>query len=100
MFGLKKSITISNEKSKSDFMDRDISVSHSGEDSKFIYYAKSENFLSKLEIYIKPNNYPDKKVLIITKSEIDFKELYSKIKENLKTISEYKNVAGLKIENL
>lgn len=100
MFGLKKSITISNEKSKSDFMDRDISVSHSGEDSKFIYYAKSENFLSKLEIYIKPNNYPDKKVPIITKSEIDFKELYSKIKENLKTISEYKNVAGLKIENL
>ena len=56
--------------------------------------------MSKLEIYIKPNNYPDKKVLIITKSEIDFKELYSQIKENLKSISEYKNVAGLKIENL
>ena len=100
MFGVKKTLTISNDKNKSDFTDRDISISHSGEDSKFIYYAKKEKFMSKLEIYIKPNNYPDKKVLIITKSEIDFKELYSQIKENLKSISEYKNVAGLKIENL
>ena len=66
MFGVKKTLTISNDKNKSDFTDRDISISHSGEDSKFIYYAKKEKFMSKLEIYIKPNNYPDKKVLIIT----------------------------------
>ena len=99
MFGIKKTLTISGEKNKS-FLDRDTNLSHSGDDSKFIYYAKAEQFISQLEIYVKPNNYPDKKVLIIAKSELDFQELMSQIKESFKSSSEFKNVAGLTIENL
>ena len=99
MFGIKKTLTISGEKNKS-FLDRDTNLSHSGDDSKFIYYAKAEQFISQLEIYVKTNNYPDKKVLIIAKSELDFQELMSQIKESFKSSSEFKNVAGLTIENL
>ena len=99
MFGIKKTLTISGEKNKG-FLDRDTNLSHSGDDSKFIYYAKAEHFISQLEIYVKPNNYPDKKVLIIAKSELDFQELMSQIKESFKSSSEFKNVAGLTIENL
>ena len=101
MFGLKKTLTIiSNEKNKSTTSDNNTSLSHSGDDSKFIYYAKTEQFISQLEIYVKPNNYPDKKVLIITKIGVDFEELNSQIKESFKETSDFKNVAGLKIENL
>ena len=100
MFGKKKALNVSAEKNKGDSIDRDLSNTHSGIYSKFIYYAKTEEFISQLEIYIKPNNYPDKKFLIITKSEADFKELYFNIKENLKSISDFQNVAGLRIENL
>ena len=99
MFGIKKALTISNDKSRSS-IDKDSNNSYSGDDSKFIYYANTEQFISQLEIYIKPNNYPDKKILVIIKSEEDLKELNLKIKENLKSISEFKNIAGLKIENL
>lgn len=100
MFGLKKSLTISGEKNKSGTLEKDTSLSHSGDDSKFIYYAKAEQFISQLEIYVKPNNYPDKKVLLITKIGADFKELNSQIKESFKATSDFKNVAGLTIENL
>ena len=100
MFGKKKSLKISNEKSENNSMDKDISNNYSGNDSKFIYYAKTEEFISQFEIYVKPNNYPNKKVLIVIKSEADFKELNSQIKESFKSISEFKNIAGLRIENL
>ena len=98
MFGIKKSLNVSDERYKLDSTDN---LNNSETDiSKFIYYAKSEEFISQLEIYIKPNNYPDKKVLILTKSGVDFKEFYSQIKENLKSISDFKNISGLRIENL
>ena len=100
MFGKKKVITASLDKNKSIWLDKSTNKSHSIEDSKFIYYAKTDEFISKLEIYIKPNNYPDKKVLIIINNEADFSELNSQIKESFKLMSEFKNVAGLRIENL
>lgn len=101
MFGIKKSLIASSEKSKNDYStDKDFSNSHSVDDSKFIYYANTEEFISKFEIYVKPNNYPNKKILIVIKTEVDFKELNSQIKESFKSISEFKNIAGLRIENL
>ena len=99
MFGIKKILAISNEKSRSS-IEKDSNNSYSGDDSKFIYYANTEEFISQLEIYIKPNNYPDKKILVIIKCEEDLKELNLKIRESLKSISEFKNISGLKIENL
>lgn len=102
MFGIKKVLTISNDKSsKSGLLEiKEVSNSHSGDDSKFIYYAKTEEFISQLEIYVKPSNYPNRKVLIVIKSEEDFGVLYSQIEESLKSISEFKNIKGLKVEKL
>jgi hypothetical protein len=102
MFGIKKALTISPDiSSKSGLLDfKEATNSHSENDSKFIYYAKSEEFISQLEIYVKPNNYPNKKILIVIKSEEDFTELNSKIEQNLRTNSEFKNINGLKVENL
>ena len=101
MFGIKKSLIASSEKSKNDYStDKDFSNSHPVDDSKFIYYANTEEFISQFEIYVKPNNYPNKKILIVIKTEVDFKELNSQIKESFKSISEFKNIAGLRIENL
>ena len=57
MFGKKKVITASLDKNKSIWLDKSTNKSHSIEDSKFIYYAKTDEFISKLEIYIKPNKY-------------------------------------------
>ena len=100
MFGKKKILTLSRDKNKSISLDKSTSKSHSIDDSKFIYYAKTEEFITKLEVYIKPNNFPDKKVLIIINNEADFSELNSQIKESFKLISEFRNVAGLSVENL
>ena len=97
MFGKKKVLKTS---SRSISTDNDLNNSHSGDDSKFIYYAKSDRFISQLEIYVKPNNYPEKKVLVIINNEADFSDLYSQIKDSFKAISEFKNVAGLRVENL
>ena len=100
MFGLKKSVNSSSDKSRSDFLDKDINNSHSVDDSKFIFYAKSEQFISKLEIYVQPNNYRNIKKLILIKNEADFKELSSLIVESFKSASEFKNISGLRVENL
>lgn len=97
MFGIKKSFTVSNDISK---LTDNQNTSNSGANSKFIYYADSEEFISQLEIYIKPNNYPDKKVVIMTKSEADFKEFNSQIKESFKLLPDFKNVSGIRAENL
>ena len=97
MFGIKKSFTVSNDSSK--HLDNQ-NTSNSGGNSQFFYYANTEEFISQLEIYIKPNNYPDKKVVIMTKSEVDFKELNIQIKESFKLLPDFKNVSGIKVENL
>ena len=97
MFGIKKSFTVSNDSSK--YLDSQ-NISNSGGNSKFFYYADKEEFISQLEIYIKPNNYPGKKVVIMTKSEVDFKELNTQIKESLKLLPDFKNVSGIRPENL
>ena len=102
MFGVKKTLTISGDRSsKSGMLDyKEASNSHSYDDSKFIYYAKTEEFISQLEIYVKPTNCQNKKVLIVIKSEEDFKDLIFQIEQNLKSISEFKNIAGLKVQNI
>lgn len=100
MFGKKKILTQSIDKNRSVSTEKEISNSYSGDDSKFIYYDKSDQFISQLEIYVKPNNYPDKKVLVIINNEADFNKLNEQIKESFKSISEFKNVAGLGVENL
>ena len=98
MFGLKKSVNSSSDKSRSDFLDKELSSS--GENSKFIYYGKTEQFMTKIEIYVKPNNYPNKKELILIRNEADFKELNEKIAERFKLTQDFKRIEGLKIENL
>jgi len=97
MFGIKKSFTASNDSSKN--IDNQ-NISYSGGNSKFLYYTDSEEFISQLEIYIKPINYPDKKVVIMAKSEVDFKELNTQIKESFKLLPDFKNVSGIKVEKL
>ena len=97
MFGIKKSFTVSNDSSKN--LDNQ-NISNSGGNSKFFYYVDTEEFISQLEIYIKPNNYPGKKVVIMTKSEVDFKELNTQIKESFKLLPDFKNVSGIRAENL
>ena len=42
MFGKKKVITASLDKNKSIWLDKSTNKSHSIEDSKFIYYAKTD----------------------------------------------------------
>ena len=98
MFGIKKSFTTSDN--DSGLFDKSLNDSQSGGNSKFIYYAKTEKFITQLEIYIKPTNYPDKKIVIMTKSQVDFKELNSQIKDAFKSISDFKNISGLRVENL
>ena len=97
MFGIKKSFTVSNDSSK--HLDNQ-NTSNSGGNSKFFYYADTDEFISQLEIYIKPNNYPGKKVVIVTKSEADFKELNAQIKESFKLLPDFKSVSGIRAENL
>ena len=97
MFGIKKSFTASNDSSKN--IDNQ-NISYSGGNSKFLYYTDSEEFISQLEIYIKPINYPDKKVVIMAKSEVDFKKLNTQIKESFKLLPDFKNVSGIKVEKL
>ena len=94
----KKSFTTSDN--DSGLFDKSLNDSQSGGNSKFIYYAKTEKFITQLEIYIKPTNYPDKKIVIMTKSQVDFKDLNSQIKDAFKSISDFKNISGLRVENL
>ena len=103
MFGLKKPINInfnpSNEiKEESNQQDN----YHISDDSKYIYYNESENddqFISQFELYIKPNNYSDKKILVIVKKNINFEQLYEQIEENFKSISEFKTISNIEIKN-
>ena len=75
---------------------------HVSDDSKYIYCSENDNddqFISQFEIYIRPNNYPDKKILVIVKKDITFEELYHQIQENFKSISEFKTISKLQITN-
>ena len=103
MFGMKKSINLAsnNNGEVNDQQDQSDSY-HVSDDSKYIYYNENDNddqFISQFEIYIRPNNYPDKKILVIVKKDITFEELYHQIQENFKSISEFKTISKLQITN-
>ena len=97
MFGKKRAL--SGSINSSIFSDSQ-NTSNSLGNSEFLYYTDSEEFLSQLEIYVKPTNYPDKKLVVMTKSEVDFKELNTQIIESFKLLQDFKNVSGIKAENL
>ena len=103
MFGVRKSINLTdNAASEVNVSSKKTDNKESGDDSKYIYYTESESddkFISQLEIYIKPNNYPDKKILIIAKKGINFEDLYRQIEENFKSISEFKTISNLSIKH-
>ena len=52
-----------------------------------------------MEIYVKPNNYPDKQILVVVKKDITFEELYSQIQENFKSMQEFKTISNISITN-
>ena len=100
---MKKSINLAsnNNGEVNDQQDQSDSY-HVSDDSKYIYYNENDNddqFISQFEIYIRPNNYPDKKILVIVKKDITFEELYHQIQENFKSISEFKTISKLQITN-
>ena len=97
MFGLKKSINYTESSSLASGSD---SVNERKSNSKFIFYDNENKFTSQIELYIHPNNFPDKKLLIIIDSNSNFTELNEKIKKGLQTFSEFKNINGFRIENI
>ena len=104
MFGVKKPInlTFNNTSNEVDDQSNQSDNYHVSDDSKYIYYNENDNddqFISQFEIYIRPNNYPDKKILVIVKKDITFEELYHQIQENFKSISEFKTISKLQITN-
>ena len=75
-------------------------------ESKYIFFNEDDDkndnkaqFISQFEIYINPNNYPDKNILVIVKKNTTFEELYQQIQENFKSMSEFKTISNLKITN-
>jgi hypothetical protein len=104
MFGVKKPInlTFNNTSNEVDDQSNQSDNYHVSDDSKYIYYNENDNddqFIAQFEIYIRPNNYPDKKILVIVKKDITFEELYHQIQENFKSISEFKTISKLQITN-
>jgi len=104
MFGVKKPINLSFNNSSNEVDDQSNQSDnyHVSDDSKYIYYNENDNddqFIAQFEIYIRPNNYPDKKILVIVKKDITFEELYHQIQENFKSISEFKTISKLQITN-
>ena len=100
MFGIKKTINLSNN---NDFeTTNQSSNNNSNDDSKYIYYEqnnKNDLFISQLEIYINPNNYPNQKVLVMVKKDVNFEDLYKQIEQNFKSRPEFKTISNLRIKN-
>lgn len=100
MFG-RKSINLSFD-NDNDIADNPFSPKFSN-NSNYLYFSQNDEdeneFISQLEIYIRPNNYPDKKILIMVKSGITFEQLYKQIEENIKLTQEFKTISKLTIKN-
>ena len=100
MFG-RKSINLSFE-NDNDIGDNPFSPKFSN-NSNYLYFSQNDDdeneFISQLEIYIRPNNYPDKKILIMVKSGITFEQLYKQIEDNIKLTQEFKTISKLTIKN-
>ena len=100
MFG-RKSINLSFD-NDNDIGDNPFSPKFSN-NSNYLYFSQNDDdendFISQLEIYIRPNNYPDKKILIMVKSGITFEQLYKQIEDNIKLTQEFKTISKLTIKN-
>ena len=106
MFGKKKTLNQPLNPSINDVSERtsqsDNNNNQINDDEQYIYFNENKEedyFISQLEIYVKPNNYPDKEILVVVKQETTFEELYSQIEKNFKAISEFKTISNLKITN-
>ena len=102
MFGIKKAINLSFNNNNDSETNNQSSNYNTNDDLKYIYYEQNDNedlFISQLEIYIKPNNYPDKKLLVVAKKDVNFKDLYKQIEENFKSKPEFKTISNLRIRN-
>lgn len=102
MFGVRKSFNLSFD-SENEVPDQPVNNRPSGGGSNYIYYNQSEvedeQFINQIEIYIKPNNYPEKKILVMVKSEVTFEQLYKQIEDNFKLTPDFKTISNLKIRN-
>ena len=106
MFGKKKTLNQPLNPSINDVSERtsqsDNNNNQINDDEQYIYFNENKEedyFISQLEIYVKPNNYPDKEILVVVKQETTFEELYSQIEKNFKALSEFKTISKLKITN-
>jgi len=79
MFGVRKSFNLSFE-NENEVPDQPVNSRPSGGGSNYIYYNQSdvedEQFINQIEIYIRPNNYPEKKILVMVKADVTFEQLY------------------------
>jgi hypothetical protein len=67
--------------------------------TKYIFYDKKK-FTDQMEIYISITNFNKKKVLIIISSDSSIEELNNQIVENLQSSPEFKNINGIKAEEI
>lgn len=102
MFGVRKSFNLSFE-NENEVPDQPVNSRPSGGGSNYIYYNQSdvedEQFINQIEIYIRPNNYPEKKILVMVKADVTFEQLYKQIEENFKSTPDFKTISNLKIKN-
>ena len=68
--------------------------------NKFIFYDDNKKFTSQMEIYIRLNNYKNKKNLVIIDSDSNMEELRNQIRECFENYPEFKNLNGLRAENI
>ena len=89
------SVNISASKNISNVIDEDIYKS-----DKFIFYDDNKKFTSQIEIYIRLNNHKNKKHLVIIDNDSNMEELRNQIRENFESYPEFKNLNGLRVENI
>lgn len=68
--------------------------------SKFIFYDDKKKFTNQMEIYLSISNFNNKKLLIIISSDSSIEELNNQIVESLESFPEFKNISGIKAEDI
>ena len=101
MFGVKRtSFSLRDDEGLTEILNNNVA----SDDSNYIYYNENDNndseqFVSQLEIYIIPNNYEDKKILVMIKRDANFEQLFKQIEENFKSMEEFKTISNLTTKN-
>ena len=101
MFGVKRtSFSLRDDEGLTEILNNNAA----SDDSNYIYYNENDNndseqFVSQLEIYIIPNNYEDKKILVMIKRDANFEQLFKQIEENFKSMEEFKTISNLTTKN-